>query len=567
MSPAISIEDLTFTYRGRDLPAIQNIRAQVEEGSFLVMMGHEGAGKSTLCSALNGLVPRFLRGRYQGRILVKGREVSHHKVSEMAGLIGMVFQDFEDQLFSTNVELEVAFGPENLRIARPEIERRIQSYLSFVGLEKLRRREPATLSGGQKQRLAIGSVLAMEPEVVVMDEPTTDLDPRGREEVLSLADRLREKKRTLLIVDHDPEIAAQADSVWLMGGGRIAAGGPPSEILVDVPALNSCGINAPPLVELFSAMDWPGRPLTVEEAIALIQQANLARRRAHKPPPLSPASLQGALIMEADGLGYRYPRHDADALRGVDLGIREGEFLALLGQNGSGKTTLAKHFNGLLKPTHGQMLLWGRPTNKYRQHELARLVGYVFQNPDHQIFSNTVYEEVAFSLRMLGEGSKKIKARVSEALAVVGLEGYEAKVPFALTKGERQRVAVASVLAIQPQVLVLDEPTTGLDVRHQGSMMEMLKGLHERGHTVIIITHSMEVAERYAARTIIMKDGSILLDGPTRAVFAEEQRLEAASLRPSSLLRLSNWLGTGALTVGQMVDELKGGKDSMQSAK
>ena len=297
--------------------------------------------------------------------------------------------------------------------------------------------------------------------------------------------------------------------------------------------------------------------------MALIQEGDLARRRNDRPPGLSPANRSGALILEADGLGYRYPRNDADALGRVDLGIREGEFVALLGQNGSGKTTLAKHFNGLLKPTHGQMLLRGRPTSEYRQHELARQVGYVFQNPDHQIFSNTVSEEVSFGIRVLGEDPKKIKARVSEALAVVGLEGYEAKVPFALTKGERQRVAVASVLAIRPQVLVLDEPTTGLDARHQAAMMEMLKGLHGRGHTIIIITHSMEVAERYALRTVVMKNGSVLLDGPTRAVFAEEERLESASLRPSSLLRLSNWLGTEALTAGQMVEELKGQKDSL----
>ena len=407
----------------------------------------------------------------------------------------------------------------------------------------------------------------MEPEILVMDEPTTDLDPRGREEVLSVADRLREKKRTLLIVDHDPEIAVNADRIWLMGGGRIVAEGRPGEILVDGPTLNSCGIKVPPLVELFSAMGWPGSPLTVNEAIALIQKYNLARRRDPQPPELSPASSRGDFIMQADGLEYIYPRHRSQALRRIDLGIREGEFLALLGQNGSGKTTLAKHFNGLLKPTRGRMLLRGRPTNKYRQQELARLVGYVFQNPDHQIFSNTVYEEVAFGLRMLGEDVKKIGGHVSEALAVVGLEGYEQKIPFALTKGERQRVAVASVLAIQPEVLVLDEPTTGLDVRHQGSMMAMLKGLHERGHTIIIITHSMEVAEKYAARTVVIKDGSILLDGPTRAVFAEEDRLGAASLRPSPLLRLSNWLGTEAITAGQMVQELKAKKNLWQNEK
>lgn len=557
MSKAISIEDLNFTYRGQELPALQNIRSEVEDGSFVVVMGHGGAGKSTLCSALNGLVPKFFRGQYQGRVMVKEQEVAGHKVAEMSRIVGLVFQDFEAQLFSTNVELEVAFGLENQCLPPQEIERRIHHYLSFLGLEKFRRREPASLSGGQKQRLAISSVLAMEPEILVMDEPATDLDPQGREEVQLAANRLREEGRTLLIVDHEPETAGNADQVWLMRGGQIVAEGPPGKILVDGSTLKSCGVKLPPMVELFSSMGWPGKPLTVKEAIALIQKHNLAKRRDLRLLESSQSGSGGPFILQAEGLGYIYPLHQFEALRGVDLGIREGEFIALLGQNGSGKTTLAKHFNGLLKPTSGQMLLRGRPTAEYRPGEMARLVGYVFQNPDHQIFSNTVYEEVEFGLKVLGEGSKTIEKHVSEALQVVGLEGYEQKVPFALSKGERQRVAVASVLAIQPQVLVLDEPTTGLDDGHQRAMMEMLRNLNKRSHTIIIITHSMEMAEEYAGRTVILKDGSILLDGPTRAVFANEDRLAEASLRSSSLLRLSNWLGTKALTGEQMIEELR----------
>jgi len=557
MSKAISIEDLNFTYRGQELPALQNIRSEVEDGSFVVVMGHGGAGKSTLCSALNGLVPKFFRGQYQGRVMVKGQEVAGHKVAEMSRIVGLVFQDFEAQLFSTNVELEMAFGLENQCLPPQEIERRIHRYLSFLGLEKFRRREPASLSGGQKQRLVISSVLAMEPEILVMDEPATDLDSQGREEVQSVANRLREEGHTLLIVDHEPETAENADQVWLMRGGQIVAEGPPGKILVDGSTLKSCGVKLPPMVELFSSMGWPGKPLRVKEAIALIQKHNLAKRRDLRLLESPQSGSGGPFILQAEGLGYIYPRHQFEALRGVDLGIREGEFIALLGQNGSGKTTLAKHFNGLLKPTSGQMLLRGRPTAEYRPGEMARLVGYVFQNPDHQIFSNTVYEEVGFGLKVLGEGSKMIEKRVSQALQVVGLEGYEEKVPFALSKGERQRVAVASVLAIQPQVLVLDEPTTGLDDGHQRAMMEMLRNLNKRSHTVIIITHSMEMAEEYAGRTVILKDGSILLDGPTRAVFADEDRLAEASLRSSSLLRLSNWLGTKALTGEQMIEELR----------
>jgi energy-coupling factor transport system ATP-binding protein len=557
MGIAVSIEDLTFTYQGGRRPALERIKGQMEDGTFFVVMGQDGAGKSTLCYSLNALVPKFFRGKYQGRVVVKGREVARHSVAEMSPIVGLVLQDFEAQLFSTNVELEMAFGPENHCLPSQEIERRIQRYLTFVGLEKLRQREPASLSGGQKQRLAIGSVLTLKSQILVMDEPTTDLDPQGREEVLSIADSLRKEGRTLIIIDHEPETAAEADQVWLMHDGQMVAKGPPREILKDIPTMRSCGVKTPPMVELFHSMGWPGLPLTVEEAIALIQEHHLTQRRELKLIDDSSVQLKGQPILVAENLRYIYPMHHVEVLRGIHLSIWEGEFIAILGQNGSGKTTLAKHFNGLLKPSSGNMLIRGKSTREYSRRELARCVGYVFQNPDHQIFANTVREEVGFGLKMMGEDSKMIEKRVTEALEVVGLAGYEQKVPFTLTKGERQRVAVASVLAVQPPVLILDEPTTGLDYRHQRSMMEMLKKLNRSGHTIIIITHSMWVAAEYADRTIVMKDGHILLDGPTRSVFAEEARLAEASLRPSTLLRLSNRLGTQALTVEQLVKELK----------
>jgi energy-coupling factor transport system ATP-binding protein len=393
-----------------------------------------------------------------------------------------------------------------------------------------------------------------------MDEPTTDLDPLGREEVLSVAKGLREEGRMLLVVDHEPETAVAADQVWLMRDGQVVSQGPPSQILLNTAAIESCGIKTLPMVELFESMNWPGNPLTVEAAIEFIQKNRLAQRRERKFRQASHHDIQGLPILKAEDLRYIYPTYRVEALRGIDLSIQEGEFIAILGQNGSGKTTLAKHFNGLLKPISGRMLVQNRPTSEFSHRELARWVGYVFQNPDHQIFARTVAEEVGFGLKMQGEAPKTIEKRVANALEVVGLQGYEQKVPFALTKGERQRVAVASVLAARPQVIVLDEPTTGLDYRHQRNMMKMLKRLNQDGHTIIIITHSMWVAAEYANRTIIMKDGPILSDGPTRSVFSDEGRLAEASLSAPSLVRLSNWLGTEALTVEQMVRELKGDK-------
>jgi energy-coupling factor transporter ATP-binding protein EcfA2 len=556
MGISVSIRNLSFAYRNSTRQALSNISGEVREGEFVAIMGHGGAGKSTLCSALNGLVPRFFRGDFSGTVTVMGRETVLCSVPEMSRTVGLVLQDFEAQLFSTNVELEVAFGPENLRLNREEIGRRIEHYLAFAGIEALRNRDSASLSGGQKQRLAIASVLALESAVLVMDEPTTDLDPLGRNRILDLSHRLRDQMRTLVVADNEPENVISADRIWLLRDGELVAMDTPVRILSDIPFLESCGVMPLPTVALFHALGWEGSPLTAEEAIVSIRKRGLARPIPERRRATSGVEAQANTVLEARGLSFRYPGAAAESLRTLDFTVREGEFVAILGQNGSGKTTLAKHFNGLLKPTSGVMFVKGKATTASRKHELARTVGYVFQNPDHQIFANTVREEVGFGLKVLGEDPDSIKRRVDEALAVTGLDGYWEKSPFLLSKGERQRVAVASVLAVKPEVIILDEPTTGLDYAHQRDTMEMLKAVNSRGHTIIIITHSMWIAESYATRTILMKDGRITADGPTRGIFADEDKLAEVSLAPSSLVRLSNCLGAESLTLEGLIQEL-----------
>lgn len=558
MSIAISIEGLTFSYAGKNKPALKNISARIEDGSFVCIMGHGGAGKSSLCYTFNALIPKFFRGDYSGRVLLRGKEAAIQSVAQLSHTVGLSLQDFEAQLFSTNVELEMAFGPENHGLPRPEIERRIQHYLGVIGLEPFRQRQPATLSGGQKQRLAIGSVLAMEPDILVLDEPTTDLDPKGANEVLLLAHSLRQAGRTLLMVLPEPEMALEADQVWLMREGELIAQGHPIEILTDLPALKSCGVKLPSFIELFMALDWPGLPLTLNQALTLIEGHQLIKNQTPAYQPETLDQTQGPVILQAEDLTYAYPFGEKKALKGINLTIHDGEFIALLGQNGSGKTTLAKHFNGLLKALTGRVWVEGKPITAYDHKALARKVGYVFQNPDHQIFARTVEEEIGFGLKVLGVDPKTIRKRVTGALEVVELQGYEKQIPFTLTKGERQRVAVASVLAAQPQVIILDEPTTGLDYQHQMSIMELLKALNRKGHTIIIITHSMWVAAEYARRTAVLKDGTVLLDGPTRRVFADQSALALASLSPPPLVQLSNRLGLQGLTLEQIVQEIKG---------
>lgn len=544
MAEAIRLSDLHFTYRNSEAPALAGVDLAVASSEFIVVVGPSGAGKSTLCYTLNGLVPQFHRGDLRGEVTILGSLASGQKVNALAGQVGLVFQDFESQLFSTNVELEVAFAPENFGVDRAEMERRVRECLATVGLTGLERREPATLSGGQKQRLAIASVLSLEPKVVVMDEPTTDLDPLGKEGVFTVSRRLRERGLTLIIAEHETEEAAVADRVVVLHQGRILAQGAPRDVLTRADWLEELGVQPLGAAQLTTRLGLPPA-LTVAEAaeslaaagyrvdlgvLALLEAEDLTRQGQSEP------------VIEVQDLEHRYP-NGVVALQGASLTIHRGEFVAVVGQNGSGKTTLVKHLNGLLMPTRGEVRVLGIPTAGQTVLQLGRTVGYVFQNPDHQIFAETVAEEVAFGPRNHGVPPGEVEVRVEEALAAVGLQGREAEDPFALTKGERQRVAVASILATRPQVIILDEPTTGLDYMEQRRMMELVRHLNEMGHTIICVTHTMWVVAEYAHRTVVVKEGRIWMDGPTRSVMAREAELIAASLKPPQVVRISNRLG------------------------
>ncbi|MCG0238885.1 MAG: energy-coupling factor transporter ATPase [Firmicutes bacterium] len=561
MSTAIDLRGVRFTYRGAARPALDGVDLTVAPGEFVVLVGPSGAGKSTLCYILNGLVPQFLRGRLEGSVTILGEPAAGRKVSALAEKVGLVFQDFESQLFSTNVELEVAFAPENFGVDPAEIRRRVRECLATVGLTGLEHREPATLSGGQKQRLAIASVLSMEPRILVMDEPTTDLDPLGKEAVFAVARRLRERGLTLVIAEHETEEAAAADRVVVLHEGRVVAQGTPREVLTRADWLEELGVQPLGAAQITARLGLPPA-LTVEEAVEVLREAGYRvdpaalvelrerdRRRA--------AAL-GEPVIEVRDLEHRYPNGVA-ALQGVNLTIRRGEFVALVGQNGSGKTTLVKHLNGLLQPTGGEVRVAGVPTAGQSVLQLGRRVGYVFQNPDHQIFAETVYDEVAFGPRNHGLPEPEVQARVEEALAAVGLTGREEEDPFAMTRGERQRVAVASVLATRPEVIILDEPTTGLDYREQRQMMELVRRLNEQGHTILCVTHTMWVVAEYAHRTVVMRDGRIWMDGPTREVLAREEELTAASLKPPQLVRITGRLGGTLLSLEECLHALRKG--------
>lgn len=561
----ISINNLAFSYKvDKDKKALDNINLNIDKGQFVVIMGPSGAGKSTLANSLNGLIPNFFRGEYSGEVIVEGINPKENMVSKMAKSIGLVFQDFEAQLFSTSTLLEIAFGPENFGVERDEISNRIDEVLKTIKLEGFEGRQPSTLSGGQKQRLAIGSVLATKANIICMDEPTTDLDPIGKLGIFSIAKDLhKDSEFTLIIIEHETEEALNADRLILMNNGKIVKDGKPKDILKETEYFDSLGIMPLQIPKFFSGISNVKKeelPLTPDEGVELFKKLKLKFDKSEYEKLINKDMEReknyGEVLIKANNLHHTY-KNGNHVLLGINLEVKAGEFLAILGQNGSGKTTLVKHFNGLLMPTEGEIIVNNINTKKTSIYNIGKDVGYVFQNPDHQIFADTVYEEVEFGLKLREFPKDEIDERVKEALKAVKMEGTESEDPFALMKGGRQRVAVASVLSSRPKIIILDEPTTGLDYKEQRAMMELIKSLNEKGHTIIMITHTMWVVAEYAHKVAVINDGKIDLYGTTREVFSHEKELEEAFLKPPNIVSMSNKLGKIILSIDEIKECVK----------
>jgi len=546
--PRLEFRDFTFTYPGRPAPSLRGVSFPLSPGEMAVVSGRNGAGKSTLALAANGTIPHLLHGAASGGVFVDGEPAGTPR--ELASRVGVVFQDFEAHLVSSSVTLEAAFPLENAGWEQPRQVRRVAELLELVGLSGFGDRVPSELSGGEKQRLAIAAAMAPEPALLVLDEPLTDLDPLGKLQVLETVGRLRGRGVTILMVEHDPQALLAADTLLVLDAGKLAWKGKPAGMLARPEECRALGLPVWAPAEVARAAGLPEGMVTVEEV------ADGLRGRAHHESAAAPVRMaeagSGGFMVSATGLSSGYSG-GPEVLHGIDLTIRAGECVALLGQNGSGKTTLAKHFTGLLKPRRGELLVRGKQVRGYAQAELSRLVGYVFQNPDHQIFSATVIEEVSFGLHNLGLAEDEIAARASEALRATGLAGHEGEDPFALTRGERQRLAVASLLAYRPEMIIFDEPTTALDAAEAEGMVKFIAGLNAAGTTVLFITHAMWVAAEYAKRAVVMSAGKIVMDGPVGEVFAREAELAKLSLAPPPAAALANRLGLRAVSTSGLM--------------
>ena len=558
--PAISVENVSFTYRDAERPALRGTTFALAPGEMIGVMGASGAGKSTLAKCLNRIVPEFEDGDFNGVIRIAGDDLASMRVCEAAPRIGMVFQDFEAQLFSTNVAHEVAFAMEQVGMERATMATRIAPALAAVGLEGFDARDPTSLSGGEKQRLAIASVLALSPNVIVLDEPTTDLDPEGKNEVFALIRSLRERGMGLIVIEHESEELRGADRLLILRQGEIVADASPAEVMTQFGLLEDSGVRPPGLNHLLSLLDIPVHAESVEHAHAEI---------VRKFPRLDTISYDSDATVQApietsseshvkiENLSFNYP-NGPRVLDSVDLSIAPGDFLAIVGQNGSGKSTLAKHIVGLLEPVAGRVLIDGRDRATMNPAETAHEAAYVFQNPDHQIFSATVEDEVAFGPRNFKLPPDEIARRCDEVLAAVGLQNLRQSDPFLLSKGERQRLAVASVLALRPRLLILDEPTTGLDHREQLKMMALVSELNRGGIAIVIISHTPWLVAEYARRVVLMRKGRKLFDGGVREFFANDELLAGSSFLPPEVTQLSRRFGTLALSPTELAAWIRG---------
>jgi energy-coupling factor transport system ATP-binding protein len=560
----IRVRDLWWRYElGQDW-ALKGIDLTVRRGEFLVIVGPSGAGKSTLCLTLCGMIPHFSRGYYRGEVVINGRETRQMKLSEITRKVGIVFQDPDTQFVTMSVEDEIAFPLENHGVPRQEMIERVRRTMEMTRILELKDKYPHELSGGQKQRVAIASILALEPEILILDEPTSDLDPVGKSEVFSMLAELKRAGRTIILVEHNTEEAAKyADRVVLLRDGKIIMEGPPRKVFEEVESIKSAGVYPPQVTELAYTLSTRygvrgELPITLEECLEWLRELN-ARIVTPNRLERSPTGVKGESIISLKDVSYSYPDGTA-ALRDVNLEFARGEFAAIIGQNGSGKTTLLKHIVGLLRPTVGEVRIFGKKTSEMSIKEIATKVGYVYQNPDHQLFCQTVYEECAYGLRNLGLSEPEIRRRVGEILRRVGLQGLEKVDTFMLGKGQRQRLAIASTLVMSPEVIIVDEPTTGQDMSQSTSIMELLASLHREGRTVIIVTHNMRLVAEYAERVVVMQAGRVVLDGDVRTVFSQVEKLREALITPPQITQLGQLLSGDSvtpLTVEEMADMIR----------
>lgn len=573
-TPALVVEEYSYWFRGQGGKpgplALEDVNLEVDKGSFTLILGRSGSGKSTLALNLVGIYPDYFGGKNKGRILIdhpdKGlvnrRELDR---GERFRLVNMLFQNPEDQIVTLTVEEEVGFALENYLFPTNEIHRRIDRALDLVGLRGFRERSTLKLSGGEKQRLALASLLALEPRVLILDEPTSNLDPAGTQEVLETVDRIRSLVDvTLMVIEHEvDEVFDRVDQVLLVEGKHVTGPFEPRDFMAQrgLHVRDDLGLWIPQATEAgleLADQGFPlGRvPLGEDELVDDVRDLLGSPPRASEPTDGDFRIVEERPAIRVEDVWFSYGDHQV--LEGVSMEVHRGELLAVVGQNGSGKSTLASLLNGILYPDSGRVLVDGKPTTEYKFAHLVKKVAYIFQVPEKQFIRNTVEDEIAHGLRLLGLEEEDVERRVDDYLEQFRLLEHRELSPYVLSHGQKRRLSVACMVVAEPDVVVLDEPTFGQDHYQAKNLMTLLRNLADKGAAVVFITHDMRLVAEYADRCCVISDGRILFDGQPLELFAAEEVLREAKLKAPPVYRLGRRiLGRPALSVHELVERIK----------
>lgn len=587
-TPTISVDDVSFSYGSDSAPrALDHVSLNIAAGDFLGIIGSSGAGKSTLTSVLSGAIPHHFGGAFYGAAHVAGRDTCTITLTDVARSVGSVLQDIDAQMVASVVEDELLFGLENFGVDHGEIPTRIERTLELVGIADLRDREIATLSGGQKQKVAIAAILALEPDVLVLDEPTAALDPASSTMVFDILRDVNERLGvTVVIVEQKVALLSEyCRRIAVMDKGRIVLEGTPAEVFSHAAELRAIGVDSPRVTRISNSLAREGvielgapclNVAQAQELIAgVVANAGVAGGDGNasdsapsapapsRPPhrPSRPKAEGAEPVVQLRNVSFAYPSGEA-AVRDVDITVYPGELVGVVGQNGAGKTTVTKLITGLLKPSTGTVTVAGLDTSTVRTSQIARHAATLFQDPDRQICRDTVLDEVAFGLELAGIDVSEARRRAQPVIERFGLPAHEA--PFSLSRGQRQMVALASVVVLEPEVIILDEPTSGLDYRECMTVMETVSDMAEAGSAVIMVCHDMEVVSDFAERLVVMAGGRVLGRGETHTLFADTELMQAASMEPPQVIELSHALATsvsptfeGAFEVADVVARTK----------